>query len=150
MRHPLVIRLIAIMALPVILNVLAEQQTVLERPVEADPAPLPVPNPTKSFWIDSAPDANPLAKEGSQGALTHDADICIIGSGITGISAAYHISRLLAAQPAAGPPLAMTILEARDFCESFPFTRFAFEGSQMSWIGSGATGACVKCYSQTL
>ncbi|TBU39321.1 FAD dependent oxidoreductase [Dichomitus squalens] len=112
----LLIRLIMIMALPVFLNVLAEEQTVLERPVGAEPAPLPVPNPTKSFWIDSTADANPLAKEGSHGALTHDADICIIGSGITGVSAAYHISRLLAAQPAPETPLKVTILEARDFC----------------------------------
>ena len=103
--------------LPIRLNVLAQQQSVLERPVQADPAALPVPNPTKSFWIDSAPDANPLAKEGSQGTLTHDADICIIGSGITGVSAAYHISRLLADHPPANTPLKVVILEARDFCE---------------------------------
>ncbi|KAI1787022.1 FAD dependent oxidoreductase [Ganoderma leucocontextum] len=106
-------------ALPVLLNVLALQQSVLQRPVQADPAPLPVPNPTKSFWIDSAPDANPLAKQGSHGPLTHDADICIIGSGITGVSAAYHLSRLLSAnQPPSDTPLKVVILEARDFCSA--------------------------------
>lgn len=56
-------------------------------------ASLPVPNPTKSFWIDT-PGANPLAKEGSEGILTSDADVCIIGSGITGVSAAYHLAEL--------------------------------------------------------
>ncbi|KAH9475491.1 hypothetical protein JR316_0012602 [Psilocybe cubensis] len=56
--------------------------------------PLPVDNPTKSFWIDT-PDANPLSEYGSTGELTTDADICIIGSGITGVSAAWHLSKLL-------------------------------------------------------
>jgi len=56
----------------------------VQLPTSHTPANLPVPNPTKSFWLDSAPDANPLATEGSEGALTLDADICIIGSGITG------------------------------------------------------------------
>ncbi|KAF9013800.1 FAD dependent oxidoreductase [Hymenopellis radicata] len=70
-------------------------------------ASLPVSNPTKSFWIDS-PGANPLAKEGSLGDLITEADVCIIGSGITGISAAYHLSRK------AG--LKVAVLEARDFC----------------------------------
>ncbi|KAI0737285.1 FAD dependent oxidoreductase [Daedaleopsis nitida] len=108
--------------LPVFLNALAEHQAILESPIDTDPAPLlPVPNPTKSFWIDT-PNANPLAKEGSEGPLTHDADICIIGSGITGISAAYHISRLLAAAPPTtshserNTPVKITVLEARDFC----------------------------------
>ena len=117
----ILVRFIATMTvLPIRLNVLAQQQSVLERPVQADPAALPVPNPTKSFWIDSAPDANPLAKEGSQGALTHDADVCIIGSGITGVSAAYHTSRLLADHPPTNTPLKVVIFEARDFCEIYP------------------------------
>ncbi|KAJ7923506.1 FAD dependent oxidoreductase [Mycena leptocephala] len=66
---------------------------------------LPVPNPTRSFWIDT-PGANPLAAEGSDGPFVDDADICIIGSGITGVSAAYHL---------ATAPLRVVILEARDF-----------------------------------
>ncbi|KAI0676177.1 FAD dependent oxidoreductase [Trametes maxima] len=107
-------------ALPVFLNVLAEHQVVLERPRPSgsEPgtrAPLPVPNPTKSFWIDS-PGANPLAKEGSTGPLTADADIAIIGSGITGVSAAYHLSRILDKVGNTAKPLKIVILEARDFC----------------------------------
>ena len=71
---------------------------------------LPVPNPTHSFWIDS-PHANPLAKEGSSGLLTKDADVCIIGAGLTGVSSAYHLARNL------GTGKTVVILEARDFCE---------------------------------
>ncbi|KAF7307836.1 Gamma-glutamylputrescine oxidoreductase [Mycena kentingensis (nom. inval.)] len=78
------------------------------------PAALPSPNPTRSFWIDT-PGANPLAAEGSTGTLPQDADVCIIGSGITGVSAAYHLSQAARA----GEPLKVVILEARDFCERF-------------------------------
>lgn len=110
-------RFLAMSTLPLILNVLAEDQAAIELPVKSAPASLPVSNPTKSFWIDT-PGANPLAKEGSDGALTHDADICIIGSGITGVSAAYHISRLLSEQGGdSGKDMKITILEARDFCK---------------------------------
>ncbi|RDX43860.1 FAD dependent oxidoreductase [Lentinus brumalis] len=101
--------------LPLVLNAIAEEQAVIELPVQSGPAALPVPNPTKSLWVDT-PGANPLGKEGSTGALTHDADICIIGSGITGVSAAYHISRLLLEEGVDGKDLKITILEARDFC----------------------------------
>ena len=85
----------------------------------AFPTPLPVPNPTKSFWLNSAPDVNPLAKVGSDGPLIPEADICIIGSGMTGVSAAYHISRALAEQPSLrrSTPLKIVLLEAREFCE---------------------------------
>jgi glycine/D-amino acid oxidase-like deaminating enzyme len=66
-----------------------------------------------------------LAAEGSDGPFTGDADICIIGSGITGVSAAYHLA--LAAERGDLPradnsgPLRVVILEARDFCEAFLF-----------------------------
>ncbi|KAJ4468796.1 FAD dependent oxidoreductase [Lentinula aciculospora] len=72
---------------------------------------LPVENPTKSLWIDS-PNANPLAKEGSTGFLPTTADICIIGSGITGVSVAYH----LATRSIEKKLPKVVILEARDFC----------------------------------
>ncbi|KAI0693386.1 FAD dependent oxidoreductase [Cerioporus squamosus] len=102
--------------LPLVLNAIAEDQAAIELPVQSAPASLPVSNPTKSFWVDT-PGANPLAKEGSTGTLTHDADICIVGSGITGVSAAYHLSSLLAAEGLdGGKDLKVTILEARDFC----------------------------------
>ncbi|EIW59961.1 FAD dependent oxidoreductase [Trametes versicolor FP-101664 SS1] len=101
--------------LPVFLNAFAEHQEVFMLPPDGARTPLPVPNSTHSFWINT-PGANPLAKEGSEGPLTADADIAIIGSGITGVSAAYHISRLLAETGDTGKPLTVVVLEARDFC----------------------------------
>ncbi|KAH8701675.1 FAD dependent oxidoreductase [Talaromyces proteolyticus] len=63
---------------------------------------LPVPNPTPAYW-QSEP--HELANHQSA-TLPNKADIAIIGSGITGISTAYH---LLQQQP----DLRITILEAR-------------------------------------
>jgi hypothetical protein len=70
------------------LNQLNISQSLLKELTSHPPANPPAPNPTKSFWIDSAPDVNPLAREGSEGALTTGVDICIIGSGITGMESA--------------------------------------------------------------
>ncbi|KAI0262357.1 FAD dependent oxidoreductase [Gloeopeniophorella convolvens] len=88
-------------------------QTVLSFPLSAS---LPVPNATRSFWLDGTPDANPLARVGSQGPLSTDSDICIIGSGITGVSVAYHLSKLFQSTSAQESPPSVVILEARDFC----------------------------------
>jgi FAD dependent oxidoreductase len=79
---------------------------------DPQPVSLPVRNPTKSFWVDS-PGANPLANEGSEGALTEEADICIIGSGITGVSAAWHLAKMLEGDE----ERKVVVLEAREFCE---------------------------------
>ena len=83
----------------------------------ASPVGLPVPNPTRSFWIDT-PVADSLETEGD---LCTDVDICIIGSGITGVSAAYHLSNLFALESdntsSNRSPTRAVILEARDFCE---------------------------------
>lgn len=107
----------AIYVLPIPANALANSQHAFELQSEhdRDPAPLPVANSTKSFWINS-PGANPLAGEGSEGPLTDDADVCIIGSGITGVSAAYHLGKELEGRE--GEKLKAIILDARDFCES--------------------------------
>lgn len=85
---------------------------------------LPVDNPTKSFWLDT-PGANPLADEGSTGQLTKEADVCIIGSGITGVSAAWHLSKMFEKQELAsrGSKMRVVILEAREFCK-FPVIHF--------------------------
>jgi hypothetical protein len=72
-------------ALSTPLNLLQTTQNVLKQSALHPPANLPVPNPTKSFWIDWTPDTNIFAREGSEGTLTPDADICIIGSGVTGM-----------------------------------------------------------------
>ncbi|KAG1833900.1 FAD dependent oxidoreductase [Suillus variegatus] len=72
-----------------------------------------------SFWIDSSPDANPLAGQGSQDPLPSEADICIIGAGFTGVGVAYHLIELLNnASLSIKHPLSIVILEARDFCQS--------------------------------
>ncbi|KAF4622053.1 hypothetical protein D9613_009136 [Agrocybe pediades] len=79
-------------------------------------ASLPVDNPTKSFWLDT-PGANPLAEEGSKGPLTDKADVCIIGSGMTGSSAAWHMSNLFKEESSnLRDPLSVVVLEARRFC----------------------------------
>ncbi|OAX38307.1 FAD dependent oxidoreductase [Rhizopogon vinicolor AM-OR11-026] len=105
---------------PQILGKLEHFQRVLETwPSEhlARPAQRPSHNPTHSFWIDSSPDANPLAGEGSQDPLPSNADICIIGAGITGVGVAYHLIELMNnASLSFEHPLSIVILEARDFC----------------------------------
>ena len=78
---------------------------------------LPHENPTKSFWTHGSVDANPLAKEGSEGTLAADADVVIIGSGITGVGTAFHLSEAVATTDIR---LKIVILEARDFCENRP------------------------------
>ncbi|KAL4065747.1 FAD dependent oxidoreductase [Scleroderma yunnanense] len=82
------------------------------------PASMPCMNPTRSFWIHSSPDVNPLACQGSEGPLTTDADICIIGSGITGVSVAYHLAVTAENQVIPDSPLRVVILEAREFCRN--------------------------------
>jgi hypothetical protein len=77
---------------------------------------LPIQNPTQPIWLDITDDPEyDLAKAGSTGSLSADADICIIGSGSSGISAAYHLSRLLKNNN--GSNISVVLLEARNFCE---------------------------------
>jgi hypothetical protein len=95
------------------------------------PASLPVSNPTKAFWTHPGlssdwpqnpndPEGNihvnPYAKEGSDGPLTDQADIVIIGSGITGVSVALELGKLV--RNTNGEKITAVILEARDFCKS--------------------------------
>ena len=83
-------------------------------------AGLPVPNPLRSFWL-SDPEVVPPCIAHGQGALPAHVDLCIIGSGISGVSVAYHLAKQLAAGPAEAlsKPIEVVILEARDFCELF-------------------------------
>lgn len=96
--------------------------TVFSSPFQAPlsfqptPATLPVANSTESFWIHT-PGANLLANEGSTGPLTQDADICIIGSGMTGVSAAYHLAN--AVDEFALKDVKAVVLEAREFCQRY-------------------------------
>jgi hypothetical protein len=86
-------------------------------------AAIPRLNPTKSFWTDGEDDCNPLAKQGSSGNLPNNVDVCIIGSGITGVSVAYHLSEIVKQRQCDDekkkPNLTVAIVEARDFCEAY-------------------------------
>lgn len=101
-----------VVRLPIPLNQGPVVARAIGRPENTRPACLPVENPTKSFWTDSSINCNPLAAEGSNGDLTRTADICIIGSGMTGVSTAYHLSNLIKD----GNKPRIVIVEARDFC----------------------------------
>jgi len=103
------------MALAVPLNQLPIHQKVLQAPTKSKPAELPAANPTRSFWINT-PNANPLAREGSEGLLTSDVDVCIIGSGITGVSTAYHLAKTIESR-GNDVSLRTLILDAREFCK---------------------------------
>ena len=92
-------------------------QAIFLPPPESASESFPVSNATRSFWLDGAPAVNPLARAGSSGPLTADADICVIGSGITGVSVAYHLSKLFGNNATSQDALSVVILEARDFCQ---------------------------------
>jgi hypothetical protein len=69
---------------------------------------IPVPNPTRSFWMDEEEDFM------SSKELPEYADIIIIGSGISGTSAAYNLlSRLSTSSSTIG---SVVMLEARAVC----------------------------------
>ncbi len=91
-------------------------QAIFSPPPQPASESFPVSNATRSFWMDSAPDVNPLARAGSTGSLTAEADICVIGSGITGVSVAYHLSKLFGNNATSQEALSVVIFEARDFC----------------------------------
>ncbi|KAF6765909.1 FAD dependent oxidoreductase-domain-containing protein [Ephemerocybe angulata] len=76
---------------------------------------IPIPNPTSSYW---AQPASPLAQRNSDPsvALPDEADIVIIGSGITGTSFAREILDRSAGNHVQGEPLRIVMLEARDAC----------------------------------
>ncbi|KAF7305174.1 DAO domain-containing protein [Mycena kentingensis (nom. inval.)] len=94
---------------------LPQQQQQLSTSAHAYPtAGLPHADPTRSFWVHS-PNANRLATEGSTGPLTDAADVCIIGSGITGGSAAWHLARAVRNGRFGKGKVRAVVLEARDF-----------------------------------
>lgn len=93
------------------------------------PSSLPHPSPSKAFWThpglskdwpQDGPDpegnhrVNPLAREGSDGPIEHEADMVIIGTGITGVSIALELSKLARKE---GEVMKVVLLEARDFCK---------------------------------
>ncbi|KAI0091391.1 DAO-domain-containing protein [Irpex rosettiformis] len=107
--------IIIMSTLPIPLHTYAAHQQVLHLPPPLiTPTALPVPNATTPYWTRYlSKDHTPSLDHGSKGPLTKDADICIIGSGITGVSAAYHLYKAVVQD---GRPLNVVILEAREFC----------------------------------
>lgn len=83
-------------------------------PRHPKPAPLPYANPTKSFWLHSAEDCNPLADAGKESALPREVDVLIIGSGHSGICTLYHLIQQLKTRCRNVKRIA--VLEARQFC----------------------------------
>ncbi|EHA49082.1 hypothetical protein MGG_00410 [Pyricularia oryzae 70-15] len=74
------------------------------------PVSLPVKNPTRSYWQD--PPDQVIANLRSSPDLTQDADVVIIGSGITGAAIAWHLLQ----DDAEGPYPKVVMLEAREIC----------------------------------
>lgn len=89
-------------ALKQLLALSKSYENLLKR-IEASPG-LPVPGPTRSFWMDvESPISSRLPE-----ILPEHSDVVVIGSGITGTAAA----RTLLGQA----PLKVVMLEARDAC----------------------------------
>lgn len=85
-------------------------------PDNPQPAPLPHPNPTRSYWLYSSPDCNPLAETGRHDTLPSEVDIAIIGSGISGVCTLYHLVQRL--RNTSRNVTRMAMFEARQFCGS--------------------------------
>ena len=81
---------------------------------------LPSSNSTNSFWLHLPPEDSPLANVGSTGSLTQDADICVIGSGITGVGVVWHLVKDLENNA----NTKVVLLEARQFCKGFFSSHF--------------------------
>ena len=79
---------------------------------------LPSLNSTTSFWLALPPEESPLANVGSTGSLTQDADICVIGSGITGVGVVWHLVKNFQDHSLKdGAKMKIVLLEARQFCK---------------------------------
>jgi hypothetical protein len=72
----------------------------------------PVPNHTLSYWRS---ELHPIDSYCSSEKLPSSCDIAIIGAGMTGVSTAYHLSRLHAANNSGKKP-SIVILDAREVC----------------------------------
>ena len=92
---------------------------------------LPSLNPTVSFWLHLPPEDSPFANVGSTGFLTEDADICVIGSGITGVGVVWHLVKDLQRSLKDGAKMKIVLLEARQFCKDI--TSINMGGQQLSF-----------------
>ncbi|KAJ6442432.1 FAD dependent oxidoreductase [Purpureocillium lavendulum] len=87
--------------------------TLLAR-VAADPG-LPVPSPTAPYWLADPP--HPALADMQSETLPREADVVIIGSGITAAAAAKSILEVSgSSSTSAAPPVRVVVLEARQLC----------------------------------
>lgn len=93
----------AVEGIKVLVDLNSSYQALLQR--VASTPPLPVPNPTTSYWMEDAPHPHLDAPSDIQSY----ADVVIIGSGISGVAAAKTIFEL-------SPTKSITVLEARGVC----------------------------------
>ena len=100
---------------------------------------LPSSNSTNSFWLHLSPEDSPLANVGSTGSLTQDADICVIGSGITGVGVVWHLVKDFQESLEDSAKMKVVLLEARQFCKGVFFS-VIWNIPQSIYSGSGATG----------
>lgn len=110
----LVVLLSCLLLVPVFITALGDPN---EPGVNGPRVSLPSLNSTTSFWLDLPPEERPLANVGSTGSLTQDADICVIGSGITGVGVVWHLVKNLQDSLEDSPKTKIVLLEARQFCK---------------------------------
>ena len=83
-------------------------------PTDPKPTTLPVPDSTRSFWLNSSADCNPLADHGRHAPLpASTVDIAIIGTGISGVSTLHHLIQEFRRTNRAVTRI--VLLEAREF-----------------------------------
>ena len=73
----------------------------------------PHPKPTLSFWLQGTRN-NPLIGHRTTEDIPNEADVVIIGAGMSGVATAYHV--LKGHDPAKGGLPRVVILEAREVC----------------------------------
>lgn len=76
------------------------------------PDGFPVPHHTSSYWRS---ELHPIDSYCSSEELPLECDIAIIGAGMTGVSTAYHLSRLYSSDNSGKKP-SIVVLDAREVC----------------------------------
>lgn len=82
-------------------------------PHQLPPSSAPHPSPLPSFWTKHF--SSDLTRRNSTGPVPSEADIVVIGSGITGTHTAAKLVDELLAQPHTST-VRIVVLEAREFC----------------------------------
>ena len=114
---PLVVLSSCLLLVPVLIAAMGDHHDATARFTTGPRVSLPSLNSTTSFWLDLPPEESPLANVGSTGSLTQDADICVIGSGITGVGVVWHLVKNLRDSLEDGAKMKIVLLEARQFCK---------------------------------